>query len=85
MQIIIKNICMGNAMRGSTTIDGIAWPSHSCRRVSGRPKWPIAAICGGLLDQQGLQGGRSGVRRAERVAAFVRRRTRHSALLCADY
>lgn len=25
MQIIIKNICMGNAMRGSATIDGKAW------------------------------------------------------------
>lgn len=30
-----------DARRGRTTIDGIAWPSHSCRRVSGQPKWPI--------------------------------------------
>lgn len=41
MQIIIRNICMGNALRGGTTIDGIPRPSHSCRRVSGQPEWPI--------------------------------------------
>lgn len=32
---------MGNAIRGGTTIDGIPRPSHSCRRVSGLPEWPI--------------------------------------------